>query len=422
MSVTAAGEGAAGVPTRLGANIVAAEVDGGRIADNIVSFARLLRASGIQVTTDRIALATEAVMAAGVEDPRTLYWTLHASLITRHADKALFDQAFMMFWKDPDFLSQLLSLMLPQFRPANGEAPAAPELNRRLAESLFKARAAEAPKADETIEIEARGTFSAATVSRTRDFEQMSAAELAEARRVLRQLAAAFPAIRTRRLERARGMRGERLDVRAMLRETAALGGDGLRPRFRRRRWRRPPLVVICDISGSMDTYARTFLHFLYGLANTGQRLDVFLFATTLSNVSRELKNRDPDAAIAKVGHAVTDWAGGTRIGATLAEFNRRWARRVLGQNATVLLFTDGLDREGGDAMDAEARRLRASCRRLVWLNPLMRFDRYQPLAAGAAALARHASERRACHDVESLAGIAAALAAPVGRGWRTAP
>ncbi len=239
----------------------------------------------------------------------------------------------------------------------------------------------------------------------------MSASELAEARRLLRKLNAAFPLIRTRRLEVTRANRGDHLDVRAILRETAAVGGDGLRPRFRRRRWRRPPLVVLCDISGSMDTYARTFLHFLYGLANAGQRVDVFLFSTQLSNVSRELKNRDPDAAIGKVASTVTDWAGGTRIGAALAAFNQRWARRVLGQNATVLLFTDGLDRDGGERLDIEARRLRASCRRLIWLNPLMRYEHYEPLATGAAALARHASERRACHNVDSLASITAALA-----------
>lgn len=416
MSESVASDVVTGRRQRLGPNIVAAEVDGGRIADNIVAFARLLRASGIPVGTDRVALAAEAVMAAGIEDPRTLYWTLHASLIRRRADKPLFDQAFMMFWKDPDFLSQLLSLMLPQYRPAEGEAPTAPELSRRLAESLFKSRATEAPKADETVEVEARGTFSQASVSRTRDFEQMSAAELADARRVLRNLAAAFPEIRTRRLDSTRGKRGERLDVRAMLRDMAAVGGDGITPRFRQRRWRQPPLVVLCDISGSMDTYARTFLHFLYGLANARQRVDVFLFATGLHNVSRELRNRDPDAAMAKVGRSVTDWAGGTRIGAALGTFNRRWARRVLGQNATVLLFTDGLDREGGDVLEAEARRLRASCRRLVWLNPLMRFDRYAPLAAGAATLARHASERRPCHNIDSLGGIAAALSAPPGR------
>lgn len=404
-------------PTRLAANIVAAEVDGGRIADNIVSFARLLRASGMAVCTDRIALATEAVMAAGLEHPRTLYWTLHAALVTRRSDRLIFDQAFMMFWKDPGFLEQLLSLMLPQFRPGDGEAPDAPELSRRLAESLFKSRAADAAKAEDSVEIEARGTFSTASVSRTRDFDEMSAEELALARRALRDLSAAFPKIRTRRLQRARGAGGERLDVRRMLRETAAHDGEILMPRWRTRTWRRPPLVVLCDISGSMDTYARTFLHFLYGLANAGQRVDVFLFGTTLSNVSRELRNRDPDAAIAKVSGSVTDWSGGTRIGAALGEFNRLWARRVLGQNATVLLFTDGLDREAAEGMETAARRLRASCRRLIWLNPLKRFGGYQPLASGASVLARHATELRACHNLVSLGDLVGALTGPVQPG-----
>jgi uncharacterized protein with von Willebrand factor type A (vWA) domain len=195
-----------------------------------------------------------------------------------------------------------------------------------------------------------------------------------------------------------------------MLRTSAAQGGDLARPEFRKRRRRRPPIVVIADISGSMDTYARVLLHFLYGLTNDRDSVSCFLFATHLTNVTRLLKGGDPDQAIARVSKEVTDWAGGTRIGEALQTFNKRWARRVLGQNALVLLFTDGLDREGGDGIEAQARRLRASCRHLVWLNPLLRYDRYAPLAQGAQALARHASQIRSCHNLSSLAELAKAL------------
>jgi hypothetical protein len=181
-------------------------------------------------------------------------------------------------------------------------------------------------------------------------------------------------------------------------------------PLFKKRRMRRPPLVVLCDISGSMDAYARLFLHFLYALMNGGERVSSFLFGTRLTNITRNLRNRDPDAALAKVAAQVSDWSGGTRIGESLAAFNRLWARRVLGQNATVLLFTDGLDRAGGEGIADAARRLRASSRRLIWLNPLLRYEQYAPLAAGATELERHVSELRPCHNLSSLAGLAAAL------------
>jgi uncharacterized protein with von Willebrand factor type A (vWA) domain len=164
-------------------------------------------------------------------------------------------------------------------------------------------------------------------------------------------------------------------------------------------------------------------LHFLYGLTNDRDRVSCFLFATHLSNVTRLLKGRDPDQAIGRVAKEVTDWAGGTRIGEALATFNKRWARRVLGQNALVLLFTDGLDREGGEGIEAEARRLRANCRKLIWLNPLLRYDRYAPLALGARALASHASEMRSCHNLSSLAALAKTLSAEAGGspGWQRA-
>ncbi len=390
---------------RLDPNLIAAEVDGGRIAENILYFGRLLRASGLPVGPEKIVTATRAVLAAGIDNPKTLYWTLHAVFVNRRAEHDIFNQAFLMFWKDPGYLEQMMALMLPTMKVERGADDKA--LSRRLAESLFKGNEENAPR-EEQVEVDAVGTFSDLDVMREKDFDQMSAAELALAKRAIANLKLIAEPVRTRRFEQ--GRRGERIDLRRMLRETAAKGGDSLMPAFKRRRWRRPPLVVLCDISGSMDTYARVFLHFLYALTNDRDRVSAFLFGTRLSNVTRELRNRDPDAAIAKVSHGVTDWSGGTRIGATLDEFNRRWARRVLGQNATVLLFTDGLDRDGGAGIDRAARRLGASARRLIWLNPLLRWDGYEPLAAGARALAHHVTEVRACHNLKSLADLAEAL------------
>ena len=402
----------------LEANLIASEVDGGRIAENIVMFARLLRSAGLPVGPQKVVLATQAVMVAGLASQTTLYWTLHAIFVNKRSEREIFNQAFVMFWRDPGFIEQMMSLMVPGLKSA--PAPDDKEMSRRLSESLFKSKADNAPQAEDLVEVDAAETFNQDEILRAKDFDQMSAEELSRAKRAIERLRMPFEEIRTRRFTPAR--RGERLDVRKMLRENASKGGDHLLPAFRSRAWKRPPIVVLCDISGSMDTYARVFLHFLYSLTNDRDRVHSFLFGTRLTNITRQLKYRDPDVAISRVTNEVKDWSGGTRIGHSLEEFNHKWARRVLGQNALVLLFTDGLDREGGDGIAAEARRLAGSCRRLIWLNPLLRYDRYAPIASGARVLADYASEMRSCHSVNSLEDLARALSKdgrkPTSASW----
>ena len=396
-------------PNLIAPNLVAAEIDGGRIAENLLQFARLLRSAGMPVGPDRVILATRAVLAAGIERPQVLYWTLHASLVSRREHHDIFDQAFYLFWKDPQFLQQMLSVMLPSMR--DDSAPKTPELSRRLREPLMADRPKPEVTPQEEIELDLSGTFSADEALKAKDFEQMSAAEQAKARAAIQRMALLLEEIATRRYVRSRGAGGQ-IDMRRVLREMASHGPDHVRLHFKERRRRTPPLVVLCDISGSMDTYARMMLHFLYAVTNARARVSAFLFGTRLTNVTRTLKGADPDRAIAKVAGDVKDWAGGTRIGQSVEDFNRLWGRRVLGQNATVLLITDGLDREGGEGLGDAARRLRASCRRLVWLNPLMRYDGYSPLAQGARLLKPHVSEMRPCHNLNSLESLARSLSA----------
>jgi len=391
---------------RPAANIAIGAADGGRLGDNIVHFVRLLRASGLSVGPDRTRLAIEAVMATGIEDPRKLYWSLHAALVTRRTDREIFNQAFVMFWKDPGYLEQMMSLVVPSFRSGVGEDDKS--LSRRLSESLFQKSGGAASPDENPVEVDARGSFSVSDGFQSKDFEEMSSSELALARRAIQTLTLPGDRMRTRRFRPA-GQAGQ-LDLRRVLRETAAKGADHLQPRWRAPVVRRPPLVVLTDISGSMETYARVLLHFVHALTNDRDRVSVFLFGTRLTNITRMLVNRDPDVAIAQVGQDVTDWSGGTRIGAALGDFNRLWARRVLGQNATVLLITDGLDREGAEGIGPAARKLSANARRLIWLNPLLRYDSYEPVASGAAALSAHVNEQRACHNLTSLRELATAL------------
>jgi len=385
---------------------MAGKVDGGRIAENILQFARLLRAAGLPVGPDRVVLATEAVLAAGIERPQVLYWTLHAALVSRREQHEIFDQAFYLFWKDPNFLRQMLSVMLPSMQ--DDSAPRTAELARRLREPLTAQLPKPQVQPEERLELDLSGTWSADEQLKVKDFEQMSGEEQARARVAIQRMGLLLDEMATRGFASSR--RSGRIDLRAVLRETATHGSDHIAVRFKARRWRTPPLVVLCDISGSMDSYARMMLHFLYAVTNARDRVSAFLFGTRLTNVTRTLKGNDPDRAIAKVAGDVKDWSGGTRIGQSLEDFNRLWARRVLGQNATVLLITDGLDREGGQGLGSAARRLRASCRRLVWLNPLLRYDGYSPLAQGARVLAPHVTEMRPCHNLNSLEALAASL------------
>lgn len=391
----------------LDANIVTAEADGGRIAANILGFARVLRSAGMPIGSQKVLDATEAVLAAGLEDPKVFYWTLHAVFVSRPSEREIFNQAFHLIWRDPGYIQQLLSVMVPNLR--NSGAPR-DSMARRLAGSLFLRQGAGNAVEREMFQLDASGTASDLELLASKDFEQMTADELRLARLAIADLAQHLAKRSTRRFSPAGTSGGRRLDLRRMLRQAGSRGPEGMLPLYKERQRRAPPLVVMCDISGSMDSYARVFLHFLYALTNGGERVHAFLFGTRLTNVTRMLHGRDPDTALAKASGAVQDWAGGTRIGESLHTFNKLWARRVLGQNATVLLFTDGLDRSGGEGISREARRLRASCRRLIWLNPLLRYESYAPLAAGAAELNRYVTEARPCHNLESVAGLAAAL------------
>ena len=382
----------------------------GKLAQNIMHFGRVLREAGLPVGPASVLDAIDAALSGSLRTREDFYWTLHAILVKRREHKELFDQAFHVFWKKPKMLEQLMKLMFQQITRAAADKPRDPGF-RRLAEAMFDKVEAKNERQEKpgAIELDATFTASADDILRAKDFEQMTLAEQALAKKAIALLRLKRREIRTRRFQPFAA--GERIDMHQTLQNSMRAGGHMIALSRRERQWKEPPLVVLCDISGSCSNYSRMFLHFLHGLANDRLGVTVFLFGTRLTNVTRELKRRDVDEAISKVSGVVKDWSGGTRIGITLREFNYRWARRVLAGNADVLLMTDGLERDDVTQLTHEMQRLRLMAKHIVWLNPLLRYDEFEAKAAGIRAMMPYVDEFRPVHSLNSLVDLANGLA-----------
>lgn len=382
----------------------------GKLSENIMHFARVLREAGIPVGPGAVIDALDAAMSGSLRTRDDFYWTLHAVFVKRRDQREVFDQAFHVFWKKPKMLEQLMQLFFHSVTRDAGEKAKQAGF-RRLAEAMFdkhEAPSQQRQKKDD-LEVDASFTASAEEVLRRKDFEQMTVAEQAQAKQAIARLKLHRAEVMTRRYQRA--MKGPAIDMRRTLKGSLRAGGHFIDLERREKQWHEPPLVVLCDISGSCSNYSRMFLHFLHALSNDRERVSVFLFGTRLTNITRELQRRDIDEAMAKVSGAVKDWSGGTRIGTSLKEFNYKWARRVLTQGAQVLLMTDGLDREGVEQLSHEMERLRRQTKRIVWLNPLLRFDGFKALAGGIRAIMPHVDEFRPVHSLDSLRDLGEALA-----------
>lgn len=399
--------------------------ENGQISRNILWFARALRKAGLPIGTGRVIDAIRAVEAVGFTERRDFYWTLHACFVSRPEQRDTFNQVFRLYWRDPRYMEHMMSLMMPAIRGVQEERRAE-AAEKRAAEALLDGANRDLPEPDsppgeEQVEIDASATMAREERLRTLDFEQMSVAELAEARRMLAQISLPVQPLPTRRHSPA--ALGRAIDARATLRAALRQGGEitHLARRAPGLRW--PNLVVLCDISGSMSQYSRMVLHFLHAVANRkGQgwaQVHGFTFGTRLTNITRHLRARDVDVALAAAGREAQDWSGGTRIGASLHAFNRDWSRRVLGQGAVVLLVTDGLDRDDTGQLAREMERLHLSARRLIWLNPLLRWQGFAPKATGIRAMMPHVDAFRAGHSIASLQGLAQAISDPGDSGVR---
>ena len=389
----------------------------GKLAQNIVHFARALRKAGIGIGTGRIVDAIRAVETAGFTNKQDFYWILHSCFVSRNDHRTLFAQTFKLFWRDPKYLEHMMSMLLPMVRGVQEDKPAQAG-ERRAADALIgdTARNADSSFANEGDEIEivvdASLTVSPEERLRNLDFEQMTNAEAAEARRMISKLAIPVRPLVSRRM-RARP-NGRFPDWRKTMRDAMSAGGEirGVSRRDVCEKW--PSLVALCDISGSMSAYSRTLLHFLHSVSTCRgagwSRVHAFTFGTRLTNISRHLSLSDVDTALAAAGSEARDWEGGTRIADCIRTFNFLWSRRVMGSGAIVLLITDGLECGECDGLGKEMERLRLSAKRLIWINPLLRWADFAPRAAGIKEMLPHVDCFRSGHNLASLAELAEAV------------
>jgi uncharacterized protein with von Willebrand factor type A (vWA) domain len=384
-------------------------LDEGHLAENVMHFARVLRAAGLPIGPDRVIDAVRALEVAGVVRRDDFYWTLASVFLDRREQFEIYDQAFHIFWRDPQLLERVMAMFLPQVygRQGKEDRQASSRVSEALRPRAKKPQELPAEPPQET-QLDASLSFSAREVLQHADFETMTAEEIAQAKKMLANLRLPIPEIRTRRL--APDPDGARVDLRASLRASLRNGAQIIQLRRRSPQRRHPPLVVLCDVSGSMNRYSRMFLHFLHAITNDRDRVTSFVFGTRLTNISRYLRHRDVDVAMIGVADAIADWSGGTRIGNCLREFNLCWSRRVLGQNAVVLMISDGLDGDVGEGLAREMERLHKSCRKLIWLNPLLRYEGFEARPAGVRAMLPHVDEFMPVHNVASLIDLARAL------------
>jgi len=380
-------------------------VSQGRLSENILYFARALRAAGIPVGPGAVLDALEALSVANVGTRDDFYWTLHAVFVKRHEHTILFDQAFRIFFHKRGYIEKMIASMLPEIAPGSPKAP--PPGAQRIQEALFSGLN-ERDQSKSEVEVDARLTVSDQEILQKKDFAQMSAAEIAAAKEAIARLTLPLDEVRTRRL--APNRHGHIIDVRRTLRASMKAGGALIDLKYLGPRVKEPPIVALLDISGSMSEYTRLFLHFLHAVTDARKRVTTFLFGTRLTNVTRAIRQRDPDEALAACSANVADWSGGTRIATSLHTFNKQWARRVLTQGAVVLLITDGLERDADDTLAFEIDRLHRSCRRLIWLNPLLRFHGFEARAKGVQTMLPHVDELRPIHNLESMTDLVRAL------------
>ena len=374
-----------------------------KLDKNVIFFARLLRASGISLSSDSILEAIESIKLVGVENKKSFFYALQTCLIKRPEDMKIFAQAFSLFWQNPKFRDRIRDLLLPQTRMQGAEEEKE-ELAKRIQDTLStpensKSRVVE----EETLLIDTSGTASDNQLFKDKDFEMMSKDELQMASQSIKELLIRIPKRPFRRSENS--SLGKKVSTRESLREAKRHFGSVL-PKLVKKKEVSRPVIILLDISGSMENYSRMMIHFVHNLMQRHKKVHAFLFGTKLTNISFHIKNRDIDVALKEISKATNDWAGGTRIRDSIFTFNKKWIRRVSSSNSIIFLITDGLDRDHSTDLFNQMERLQKSCYKLVWLNPLLRFKDFLPKSISIKRILLNVDAFLPIHSIESMQNL----------------
>ncbi|MBC7379846.1 MAG: VWA domain-containing protein [Burkholderiaceae bacterium] len=382
----------------------------GKLANNITGFGRALRRAGVRMDSARISLAQQAAMLVGVGNKRDLSAALESVLVSREQDRMVFRELFDVYFRDPQMANKLLAQLLPSAEGKAEPSKRRPRVREALSPPKNIAGQAQPKKEDHKVDFDAAMTASDMQMLKHADFNALSGTEYRLVEGLVRDIALAVPTVASRRTRP--GSRGHRIHWPGVMHHAARTGGELMRlPRLARQQ--QPlPLLVLVDVSGSMERYARLLLAFLHAATRDHPRRDVFAFGTHLTDLTAAFKLADTDDMLAAASALIDDFAGGTRLGDSLATLHERYARRLVGRRTLVLVITDGLDTGEPEDLARELAWLRRSSKRILWLNPLLRFDGYSPIARGAAVLHQHAHGMLAVHNLSRLQDLAASLAA----------
>ena len=389
----------------------------GVLVDNITHFARALRSSGLPIGTGQTVNAIKAAETVGLYSKDDFYSVLQCCFVNKPDQLVVFSQTFDLFWRDPRYHDHMMSMMLPSIRgttekrkPEAGMKRAGQSLVGEQKESKVNSHGDN--ELEEELEVISTGTTSYQDRFNAMDFEQMSTSETREAKRVISELELPVKRLISRRFKPH--PKGKVSDWKTTMKMAARQGGEIHKLGYRKPTERYPNLVALCDISGSMSTYSRMLLHFLHSVinhrTNKWAKVHSFTFGTRLTNITRNLAINDVDQALESAGKEASDWEGGTRIGECLKEFNFKWSRRVLGQGALVLLISDGLESGDITQLGQEMKRLQLSARRLIWVNPLLRWESFTPRARGIGAMLPFVDCFKSAHNINSLIGLSNVL------------
>ena len=374
-----------------------------KLDKNIVFFGRLLRASGISIGSDSILEAIETIKLVDIKNKKSFFYALQTCFIKRPEDMKIFAQAFSLFWQNPRFRDRMRDLLLPQTRIQNPKEEKE-ELAKRIQDTLSTPeRPKERVVEEDTLLIDTSGTASDTQLFNEKDFEMMSKEEIQIASQSIKELLIKIPKRPFRRSENS--YLGQEVSARESLRRAKRNFGSVI-PKLVRKKEVSRPVVVLLDISGSMENYSRMMIHFIHNLMQKHKKVHAFLFGTKLTNISFQMKNKDIDVALKEVSKATNDWAGGTRIRDSIFTFNKNWVRRVSSSNSIIFLITDGLDRDHSTDLFNQMERLQKSCYKLVWLNPLLRFTDFLPKSISIKRILLNVDAFLPIHSIESMQNL----------------